>query len=110
GGIGKTRLAIEIAHQKVDEYSDGVFWVDLNLVDSSDLLASTIAETLSLPGQDNLEQKVLDYLEDKQVFLVLDNFEQLTEGADLLSKIIRYAPDTKLLVTSQAGLQLQEEW
>lgn len=110
GGIGKTRLAIEIAQQKVDEYSDGVFWVDLNLVDSSDLLASTIAETLSLPGQDNLEQKVLDYLKHKQVFLVLDNFEQLTDGADLLSKIIRYAPDTKLLVTSQAGLQLQEEW
>lgn len=112
GGIGKTRLAIEVAAQVRHQFADGVAFVPLQAVASAQLLASTIADALRLPlqGQAETATQLLQALHDRQLLLVLDNFEQLLDGADLLLRILRAAPEVTVLVTSREVLNLREEW
>ena len=118
GGIGKTRLAVKavqnIVERPADEtpFADGLYFVALAPVTSSDLLVSTIAEALDFTFYGNADPKtqLLNYLRQKAVLLMLDNFEHLLAGAALLSEILSVAPRLKLLVTSREVLNLQEEW
>ena len=112
GGIGKTRLAIQTAEQHVDCYRDGVCFVDLTSVTSPDLLASTILHTVSPDefGDMKAQIRLCERLSNQQMLLVLDNFEHLLQGADLLPALLRSAPQLKLLVTSRERLNLREEW
>ena len=111
GGIGKTRLAIEAARQHVALFPDGVYFVPLAPVESPHLLASVIAEALSvsLSGSENASTQLVRALRDKRLLLVLDNFEHLLEGTGLLTDLLD-APNIKLVVTSRERLNLQEEW
>lgn len=112
GGIGKTRLAIEAARLQPALFPDGIFFVALQPLASSDLLIPAIAEGVDLQfyaGVDPLQQ-LLDYLLNKSLLLILDNFEHLLEGAQLLSEIFNAAPGIRMLVTSRERLNLQEEW
>ena len=111
GGSGKTRLAIEATRENAARFADGVYFVGLQPVSSSEFLISSIADALhySLRGTDE-ETQILDYLRDKQALLVLDNFEHLLESADLLDAILHRAPHIKMLVTSREVLKLREEW
>lgn len=113
GGIGKTRLAIQAATEMLADFTHGVFFIPLQPVQSTNFLASTVADALkfALSGQEATEIQLLNHLRDKKMLLLLDNFEQLLEGgADLLIDILQTAPAVKLLVTSQEVLNLQEEW
>lgn len=112
GGIGKTRLALEVARQQEPYFKDGVFDVALAPVVASDLVVTTIADRLglNLRGQDTPQAELSQYLQDKQLLLVLDNFEHQIEASVLLSDLLQAAPDLKLLVTSRERLNLQEEW
>jgi len=124
GGIGKTRLAIESAARVKDHFSQGAYFVSLQPVRDSDLLVQTIADAIrfSLSGSENPGTQLLNYLQDKEILLVLDNFEQLLSrpttpeqeknqaGVIFLTDILRTAPDVKLLVTSREILNLQSEW
>lgn len=124
GGIGKTRLAIESALLMLDYTSgassnvgsilfpDGAFFVPLAPLNSAEFLISAITEALkfSFYVQDNGKTQLLNYLRQKHLLLVLDNFEHVLEGANLLTEIIKYAPGVKILVTSRERLNLQEEW
>jgi predicted ATPase/DNA-binding SARP family transcriptional activator len=133
GGIGKTRLALEAAQRctrlepvlSEAGFADGVFFVNLapvgvgtgqpgesNLIHLADLLASAIAEALSFTfhGPADLMSQLLNHLRQKQVLLVLDNFEHLTAGARLLIELWQKAPGVKLLVTSRERLNLRDEW
>lgn len=118
GGIGKTRLAIQATKQAVANSSGvfpgGIYFVPLAALNSSDFLVSAIAEPLSFTFQGNADPKVqlLGFLgQMKQaMLLVLDNFEQLIEGADLLAALLQRAPAVKLLVTSRERLNLRDEW
>ncbi|MBE7553309.1 MAG: tetratricopeptide repeat protein [Anaerolineales bacterium] len=114
GGIGKTRLAIQVATETAAVFADGVYLVNLQPIHSADFLASAIADALdfSLRGHEEPAQELLNYLDKKEVLLVLDNFEQLlsTGGADPLADILEVCPAVKLLVTSREVLNLQEEW
>lgn len=108
GGIGKTRLALEAAHQ----FPAPVHFVPLQPLSSPDFLISAMADALGLrfhSGNDPKRQ-LLDYLREKSWLLVLDNFEHLLDGAALLSEILTYAPGVRLLVTSRERLNLVEEW
>lgn len=112
GGIGKTRLAIQAAARLAEDFADGVFFVALNPLTSPDYLVPTLADAVgfSFSGQQEPLQQLLSYLGAKRMLLVLDNFEHLIEAAGLLPVILQAAPGIKLLVTSRAVLDLQEEW
>lgn len=112
GGIGKTRLAIEAARLSAPLPPDGIFFVSLTPLRSSEFLAQTISYAVNYcdgaGGEGQAE--LLAYLRDKRLLLVVDNFEHLLSGADLLSDILGLAPGVKVLATSRERLQLQEEW
>ncbi|HXQ37403.1 MAG TPA: AAA family ATPase, partial [Anaerolineales bacterium] len=112
GGIGKTRLAMRVAANCVDQFDDGVYFAPLQPLDSSEFILSAIIDAVnpqSRSGSD-LKQQLLQYLREKALLLVLDNFEHLLDGADLLTEILEAAPEVKLLVTSREALNLQGEW
>lgn len=112
GGIGKTRMALELAAQHRESFAHGVFLVSLQSVRSADLLVPAIADAIQVPlsGSEDQHIQLLTHLHDRHMLLILDNFEHLLDGAGLLTAIISSALDAKLLVTSREVLNLQEEW
>lgn len=111
GGIGKTRLAVEVA-ARMDGFADGIYFVPLQPVASADLLVPAIANATGLPlaGKEPLLTQLLHNLHRKQMLLLLDNFEHLLPAADLLVEMLRDAPAVKLLVTSREVVGIVEEW
>lgn len=111
GGSGKTRLAIEAAGAVAGDYAHGVFFVDLAALRQADLLPSAIARPLGAQpaAKQSLSDAVLDFLREKQMLLLLDNFEQIIEAAPLLRQLLQVAPRLKLMVTSRAALRLTGE-
>lgn len=111
GGSGKTRLAVEIASTLLDRFPDGVFFVPLVSATSIEHLVHAIATTLHIDQQGGtLERLLLKYMADKEILLVLDNFETVLDGADMVSKLVQHAPLAKIMVTSLERLNLAEEW
>jgi predicted ATPase/DNA-binding SARP family transcriptional activator len=112
GGIGKTRLALQVAEQQHATFRNGVCVVPLMPVVSSDGLMFAIAEALGLSFADNADPKVQlqKTLSNKELLLVLDNFEHLLDGSVLLLELLHNIPQLKLLVTSRERLHLQAEY
>jgi predicted ATPase/class 3 adenylate cyclase len=111
GGTGKTRLALQLAADVSDEFANGVFFVSLAPVRDWELVVPTITRTLGLreqPGETVLET-LTDYLRDKRMLLVLDNFEQVLAAAPALSGASSTSPGLRLLVTSRTPLRLSGE-
>lgn len=112
GGIGKTRLAVEVAGRVAGDFEEGVVYVPLASVRHPILVISGIAQALGV--RESEEEALLDNvttaLADRQVLLVLDNFEQVIEAASDLAKLLAAAPRTKVLVTSRMILNLRGEW
>jgi predicted ATPase len=112
GGIGKTRLAVEVAARAGDDVTDGVCFVPLQGVRPG-YLVSAIADAAGVPsrGQEDPRTQLLRYLRDREMLLVLDSFEHLLAGEiDLVSDILQAAARVRLLVTSREVLNLQGEW
>jgi predicted ATPase len=111
GGVGKTRLAIEVGRHLVAVAADRVRFVPLAGVETPDLLASTIAVSvgLTLSGISQPQLQLFQYLHYKRLVLVLDNFEHLIDGAGLLTAILNQAPQVTILVTSRVRLNLEQE-
>jgi predicted ATPase/DNA-binding NarL/FixJ family response regulator len=112
GGIGKTRLALQAAADQMRYFPHGVHFVPLQPLTSPDLLPSAIASALkvTLYGAEEPRLQIMNYLRDKQLLLILDNFEQLLEGTDLLTDILQACANVKILTTSRERLNMQEEW
>jgi predicted ATPase/DNA-binding SARP family transcriptional activator len=115
GGIGKTRLALEAARQQIGLLADGVFFVPLAAVLTAEQVSAAIADALGLvlTDQSDPHARLLDYLREKRLLLVLDNCEQLLgDPANIrpLIDILAQATGVTLLVTSRERLMLQEEW
>jgi predicted ATPase/DNA-binding CsgD family transcriptional regulator len=112
GGMGKTRLAIEVNTWLLDAMRDGVYFVALQPISSPNLIVPAIAEALHFHFYPGIEpkQQLLDYLREKALLLALDNFEHLLDGTPLVSELLAYAPSLKVLATSREALNLQEEW
>ena len=110
GGIGKTRLALEAARQCTQ--FEGVRFIPLQPLTSSDFILPAIADSLQFAayGSQPLKDQLLSYLEKKKLLLVIDNFEHLLDGVDLLSEIVTATAEIKILVTSRERLRLREEW
>jgi predicted ATPase/DNA-binding SARP family transcriptional activator len=112
GGIGKTRLGIEAARRAADAVADGACFVPLAGLHSPSLLVPTIAHALALTlySKEDPKKQLLGYLQERELLLILDNFEHLIEGAGLISQILKRAPRVRILVTSRERLNLQGEW
>ena len=112
GGIGKTRLAIEAAAAETGHFAQGVWFVALAPLSAHGLIASAVASVLSFNpyGAEGLRQRLIEFLRDQALLLVLDNFEHLVAEASLLAEIAAAAPRVKFLVTSRARLNLHSEW
>lgn len=108
GGIGKTRLAIEVATQT--PFPDGTFFVSLAPVRSEEYVVAAIIDALTCDCVLQNKQDLVNYLSNQRVLLVLDNFEHLIGAADTLGEILAAAPGVKMLVTSRERLNLQEEY
>ncbi len=111
GGSGKTRLALEAAATQIDNYPHGVYFISLAPLDSVDSIVPTVAETLGFRFYEEGEpqQQLLDYLRQRRMLILLDNFEHLIEGAGLVTDILQAAPDVKILATSRARLNVGGE-
>ncbi|MDT8307423.1 MAG: BTAD domain-containing putative transcriptional regulator [Anaerolineae bacterium] len=113
GGVGKTSLALEAARHLVDHFAGGAAFVSLAPLSSAEAIVPSLAQALQFKpeGAETRDAKVqlLDYLADKRLLLVLDNFEHLLGGAPLLTEILVAATQVKLLVTSRERLKLQTE-
>jgi predicted ATPase/DNA-binding SARP family transcriptional activator len=113
GGIGKTRLAIEAASRQAHSFRHGVFFIALAGLTSSQYIIPTIADVLKItptPEASSPERQLLNYLKQREILLILDNFEQLLDGVVVLKDILATAPGVKILVTSRQRLNLREEW
>lgn len=112
GGSGKTSLAVEVARQLASHFQDGMEIVYLQSIRTPDFLASTIADAIKAPlgGQEAPAVQLIRYLQPRQMLLVLDNFEHVMAGADLLADILAQTRAVKLLITSRETLNLRDEW
>lgn len=111
GGTGKTRLALHAAGELLAGHEDGAFFIDLAPIRDPATVPLTIARTLGVrvdPGGDALAA-LLAYLQDRNLLLILDNFEQVTEGAGVVEAILSGAPQLKILVTSRIPLSVYGE-
>ncbi len=111
GGAGKTRLALQVAAEQFDWFRDGVFFVDLSAERDPDAAFEAIVRALSLPvasGGDPLAI-LKTRLRDKEMLLVLDNFEQVTAAATGVSELIQSASSLKVIVTSRETLRVRAE-
>ncbi len=108
GGIGKTRLSLQVAAETFDQFPDGVYFVPLSAVRDPDVIPSAIAQSLSLPltGNKMPLDAVNEHLRTRKVLLVMDNFEQLLpEAAGLPASLLQASPNLKVIVSSRAALR-----
>src|SRR5919198_1676399 len=103
GGSGKTRLAIEAAAEVVPEFRNGVFWVGLAPLRDPALVIDTIAQMLG--AKDGLGEHIAE----RELLLLLDNFEQVVEAAPELAALVEACPNLRLLTTSRELLRIRGE-
>jgi predicted ATPase/class 3 adenylate cyclase len=111
GGTGKSRLALQAGAELLEGFEDGVYFVSLASITDPELVPSAIAGSLGLKesaGQ-SLEESLEGYLRQKRLLLILDNFEQVLEGAPLVGDLLSACPDLKVLATSRIALRLYGE-
>ena len=107
GGTGKTRVALQAAAELVGAYRDGVFFVPLAPVASATHVESVVALAIGAPVEGN---GLLRFVRDRELLLVLDNFEHLLDGAPLVAELLSESPGLRVLVTSRAPLHLSGEY
>ncbi|MEO8391548.1 MAG: LuxR C-terminal-related transcriptional regulator [Chloroflexota bacterium] len=112
GGMGKTRLALAVAELTSGQYNDGVCFVALAPLRAQNQIISAMANALDfrfVSDSRSPQQQLIDFLQAKHVLLVLDNFEHLLEGAELVAELLHSAPQIKVLATSRERLNLEGE-
>jgi predicted ATPase/class 3 adenylate cyclase len=111
GGTGKTRLALQAAADLLEDFPDGTYFVPLATLTEVELFLSAIAETLGVreTGEQSLGETLKDYLSERRLLLLLDNFEQVLAAAPAVTELLAVAPGLKVLATSRAPLGLYGE-
>jgi diguanylate cyclase (GGDEF)-like protein len=111
GGIGKTRLSLQIARGRTDDFADGVRFVSLGSTMDPALVAPAVASALGVrqsPGK-SVRESLVSSLRDKEMLLVLDNFEQVVDAAPFVSELLTEASHIRILVTSREALHVSGE-
>jgi predicted ATPase/class 3 adenylate cyclase len=111
GGTGKTRLGLQVAAEAGQGFSGGVYFVPLATIEDPELVASAIAHVIGIQdaGARPPEERLLEHLRDREVLLLLDNFEQITDAAPLLGRLLTGAQQLKVIVTSRSPLHVSAE-
>jgi serine/threonine protein kinase/tetratricopeptide (TPR) repeat protein len=111
GGMGKTRLSLEVARHVARHFAQGATFVSLARIDSAQFLAQTIAEELrlSLSSREDPKVQLLDYVRNAEMLLVLDNFEHVLEGYGVVQELLESSRGLSILATSRERLNLQGE-
>jgi len=111
GGTGKTRLSLQLAARVSDDFPDGVFFVPLEPIRDPVLVAPRIATALGIAegGTRPIGESLAEWLRDKRLLLVLDNFEQVVSAAPIVADLLRSASDIKVVITSRAALHVSGE-
>lgn len=111
GGTGKTRLALRAASEIVDDFADGIYFVDLAPLSEAGLVAKTVAGSLGIFENPNepVVYTLKRVLADQEMLLLIDNYEHVIEAAPLVAELIAAAPRLKVLVTSREALHLSGE-
>ena len=128
GGMGKTRLALAAAERQLarmtlerakasahyqPQFSDGIYFISLAGLSSANDMATKIAQALAFQfqpgGSLTPKQQLLKHLEQKHLLLIMDNFEHLLDGVDLVADILQMVPTVQVLATSRERLHLHEE-
>lgn len=110
-GVGKTRLATQVASSLLEEFNNGAYFVSLAPVDDSNLVPATIAQALGVNqiGESSFADRLKEYLRDKHILLVLDNFEQVVEAAPFVAELLSACPWMSVLATSRVPLSIRSE-
>ena len=111
GGTGKTTLATAIAQRSKADFSDGVFFVELAAIADHELVEQVIAQTLGVKetSEISLKDGLKEFLSERKILLVLDNFEQITKAAAKIGELIADSVNLKIFVTSRVRLNLRFE-
>ncbi|HZB08058.1 MAG TPA: tetratricopeptide repeat protein [Rubrobacter sp.] len=111
GGTGKTRLALQAAADLLDDFPDGTFFAQLATLTEAELLLPAVVETLGVKetGEQPLDESLKDYLSERRLLLLLDNFEQVLGAAPSVTELLAVAQGLKVLATSRAPLGLYGE-
>ena len=111
GGMGKTRLALKTAEDASDQFRDGCFFVSLAPIRADNHIVQAVAEALNFHPrtQDDPKTQLLRYLRKRHVLLVMDNFEHLLDGVDIVGDILQHTSSVSILATSRERLNLQNE-
>ena len=112
GGMGKTRLSLEASERALEHFADGVYFVELAPLSLSEQIIPAIAAAIDYKfqqGEGNAKLELFEYLRDKSILLVMDNFEHLLGGADIVKEILAQTNAVQILVTSRQRLALQNE-
>jgi tetratricopeptide (TPR) repeat protein len=111
GGSGKSRLAIEVARRQLDNFMDGVFYVSLAGLEAEQSILPALAEAMGfhLTGFVEAMPQVINYLRQKKVLLVFDNFEHLLGATGLVASLLEATPEIQVLATSRQELRVHGE-
>lgn len=112
GGVGKTRLALEVAQRRRTLFGHGACFISLVGTSAAELIIPAIADGLgfAFSGTAELKRQLFHYLQEKHILLVLDNLEHLLDGIQLLDELLERGPMVKILATSREQLNLRSEW
>jgi predicted ATPase/DNA-binding SARP family transcriptional activator len=112
GGAGKTRLALAVAQDLVEEFEDGVWWVELAPLSDPNLVVRAVASALGVPEppEISMTEALVEHLKNQKTLLILDNCEHLIEAcADLADTLLRACPNLRILATSREPLRVAGE-
>lgn len=111
GGTGKSRLALELAHSIAEKFQDGVYFVSLASIAEASLVVPTIAHAIGLldTGQQPIQETLIEFLLDKHVLLILDNFEHVIDAGVSIAYVLSRCHQIKLLITSRTPLRIRDE-
>ena len=112
-GVGKTRLALQVAREVQHQFVDGGFWIDLSPIADQQLVAAALRVSIGLPppidpAADEV-QLLRNGLRDRQALLLIDNFEQVIDAAPVIAEVLTAAPHITAIVTSRAALDVYGE-
>jgi predicted ATPase/class 3 adenylate cyclase/Tfp pilus assembly protein PilF len=111
GGLGKTRLALHLAELSADNFSDGVWWVELEEAHTADEMIMRIAQELrvSVQAELSVREQLLHFLRERRILLALDNLEQIPDAPLVVDSLLQASPHLKCLVTTRRALEIQAE-